>query len=84
MAIASGFTLLVAGVLAAIAPADSMLVLIIALALLGLGWGIWGSAFWDSCSTIELRYALTCRRYSFTTAYPHRYLVPFKIVASIS
>ncbi|MGG3450486.1 MFS transporter [Domibacillus aminovorans] len=38
MAIASGFTLLVAGVLAAIAPADSMLVLIIALALLGLGW----------------------------------------------
>lgn len=38
MAIASGVTLLAAGVLAAVAPADSMLVLIIALALLGLGW----------------------------------------------
>lgn len=38
MAIASGATLLAAGVLAAVAPADSMLVLIIALILLGLGW----------------------------------------------
>ncbi len=38
MAIASGFTLLAAGVLAAVAPAHSMLALIIALALLGLGW----------------------------------------------
>lgn len=38
MAIASGFTLLAAGILAAFAPADSMLVLMIALALLGLGW----------------------------------------------
>lgn len=38
MGIASGATLLAAGVLAAVAPADSMLVLIIALALLGLGW----------------------------------------------
>ncbi|PGZ97383.1 MFS transporter [Bacillus pseudomycoides] len=38
MAIASGATLLAAGVLAAVAPADSMLVLIIALTLLGLGW----------------------------------------------
>ncbi|CAG9613430.1 Riboflavin transporter RfnT [Bacillus rhizoplanae] len=38
MAIASGTTLLAAGVLAAVAPADSMLVLIIALILLGLGW----------------------------------------------
>jgi MFS family permease len=38
MAIAAGATLLAAGVLASIAPADSMLVLIIALALLGLGW----------------------------------------------
>ncbi|MFC0270437.1 MFS transporter [Metabacillus herbersteinensis] len=38
MAIASGATLLAAGVLSAVAPADSMLVLIIALALLGLGW----------------------------------------------
>ncbi|WP_374702642.1 MFS transporter [Bacillus sp. V33-4] len=38
MAIASGATLLVAGILTAVAPADSTLVLIIALALLGLGW----------------------------------------------
>lgn len=38
MAIASGVTLLAAGVLAAVAPADSLLVLTIALALLGLGW----------------------------------------------
>ncbi|WP_312476284.1 MFS transporter [Neobacillus sp.] len=40
MAIASSVTLLAAGVIAAIAPADSMLLLIIALALLGLGWNI--------------------------------------------
>ncbi|WCN37484.1 MFS transporter [Aneurinibacillus uraniidurans] len=38
MAVASGATLLAAGVLAAVAPADSMLALTIALALLGLGW----------------------------------------------
>ncbi|WP_422392307.1 MFS transporter [Niallia oryzisoli] len=38
MAIASSITLLAAGVMAAIAPADSMFVLIIALSLLGLGW----------------------------------------------
>ncbi|MBS4201711.1 MFS transporter [Bacillus sp. FJAT-49732] len=38
MAIASGVTLLAAGVTAAIAPAHSMLVLIIALSLLGIGW----------------------------------------------
>jgi MFS family permease len=38
MSIASGATLLAAGLLAASAPADSMLVLIIALSLLGLGW----------------------------------------------
>jgi MFS family permease len=38
MAIASGATLLAAGVLAACAPPDSMLFLIIALVLLGLGW----------------------------------------------
>jgi MFS family permease len=38
MAIASGATLLTAGILAAFAPADSMLGLIIALSLLGLGW----------------------------------------------
>lgn len=38
MVAASSFTLLAAGVLAAFAPTDSMLVLTIALALLGLGW----------------------------------------------
>lgn len=38
MAIASGVTLLAAGILAAVAPGDSMVVLMIALALLGLGW----------------------------------------------
>lgn len=38
MSIAAGVILLAAGILAAVAPADSMLVLIIALALLGLGW----------------------------------------------
>jgi MFS family permease len=38
MSIASGATLLTAGIVAAFAPADSILVLIIALALLGVGW----------------------------------------------
>ncbi|WP_458414861.1 MFS transporter [Schinkia sp. CFF1] len=38
MAIASAITLLASGILAAIGPADSMVVLITALALLGLGW----------------------------------------------
>ncbi|EKN67608.1 putative permease [Neobacillus bataviensis LMG 21833] len=38
MAIAAGGTLLAAGIFAAIAPGDSMLFLIIALSLLGLGW----------------------------------------------
>jgi MFS family permease len=38
MAIASGITLLSAGVLAAASPADSMFLLTTALALLGLGW----------------------------------------------
>jgi len=38
MAIAAGVTLLAAGVVAAIAPADSVGVLVLALALLGLGW----------------------------------------------
>jgi len=38
MTIASGATLLLSGLLAAIAPGDSLLLLIIALALLGLGW----------------------------------------------
>lgn len=38
MAIASGITLLLAGLTSAFAPADSMHLLIIALSLLGLGW----------------------------------------------
>ncbi|MEC1550137.1 MFS transporter [Bacillus rugosus] len=38
MAIASGTTLLLAGLMAAFAPADSMVFLVIALSLLGLGW----------------------------------------------
>lgn len=38
MAIASGVTLLLAGVVAALAPSDSLTVLIVALSLLGLGW----------------------------------------------
>jgi MFS family permease len=40
MSYASGVTLLLAGILAAAAPADSMPLLIVALALLGLGWNI--------------------------------------------
>ncbi|MCS1393460.1 MFS transporter [Lysinibacillus boronitolerans] len=38
MSIASGITLLLAGVVAAFAPSDSMVLLIMALSLLGLGW----------------------------------------------
>lgn len=38
MAIAAGVTLLAAGVLAAIAPGESMTLLTLALILLGLGW----------------------------------------------
>ncbi|PRS01505.1 MFS transporter [Bacillus atrophaeus] len=38
MSIASGFTLLSAGLVAALAPSDSMILLVIALSLLGLGW----------------------------------------------
>ncbi|MBQ4898019.1 MFS transporter [Paenibacillus sp. Marseille-P2973] len=38
MAIASGVTLLLAGIVAALASADSMVQLILALSLLGLGW----------------------------------------------
>lgn len=38
MAIASGTTLLLAGLIAAFAPGDSMVLLVIALSLLGLGW----------------------------------------------
>jgi len=40
VAVASGATLLVAGVLAAVAPGESLVVLTIALALLGLGWNL--------------------------------------------
>ncbi|QBG58561.1 MFS transporter [Bacillus amyloliquefaciens] len=38
MSIASGLTLLLAGLLAALAPTDSIILLVIALSLLGLGW----------------------------------------------
>ncbi|WP_088012730.1 MFS transporter [Gottfriedia acidiceleris] len=38
MSIAAGSTLLLAGVLAASAPSDSMILLVVALSLLGLGW----------------------------------------------
>ncbi|TYS46808.1 MFS transporter [Bacillus infantis] len=38
MACASGITLLASGILAAMAPGDSMISLLIALALLGIGW----------------------------------------------
>lgn len=40
VAVASGATLLVAGVLAGVAPGESLVVLTIALALLGLGWNL--------------------------------------------
>lgn len=40
MAIASGVTLLLAGIVAALAPADSLGLLILALTLLGLGWNV--------------------------------------------
>ncbi len=40
MAIASGVTLLAAGVVAALAPGDSMVLLTVALVLLGLGWNL--------------------------------------------
>ncbi|MGD9987306.1 MFS transporter [Pseudonocardia sp.] len=40
VAVASGVTLLAAGVLAAVAPGESLVVLTIALALLGVGWNL--------------------------------------------
>jgi MFS family permease len=40
MSIASGITLLLAGLIAAFAPGDSMVLMVIALSLLGLGWNI--------------------------------------------
>src|SRR5690625_7530926 len=38
MAIASGVTLLLSGVVAAIAPGDSLFLMVVALSLLGIGW----------------------------------------------
>ncbi|MEU2198682.1 MFS transporter [Isoptericola sp. NPDC019482] len=38
MAVASGVTLLLAGITGAVAPGDSMVLLVLSLALLGLGW----------------------------------------------
>jgi MFS family permease len=58
MAIASAITLLLAGLTAAIAPADSILVLIIALSLLGLGWNfglISGTALILDSTTLSTR-----------------------------
>lgn len=40
MSIAAGLTLLASGIMAAVAPGDSMFVLTVALALLGLGWNL--------------------------------------------
>jgi MFS family permease len=40
MAIASGATLLLAGLIAALAPGESMVLLVVALSLLGLGWNL--------------------------------------------
>ncbi|QFF98037.1 MFS transporter [Psychrobacillus glaciei] len=40
MTIASGATLMAAGIVSAVAPGDSLVVLIIALSLLGLGWNL--------------------------------------------
>ncbi|KTD86822.1 MFS transporter [Paenibacillus etheri] len=58
MAIASAVTLLLAGLTAAIAPADSLFVLIIALSLLGLGWNfglISGTALILDSTTLSTR-----------------------------
>lgn len=38
MAVSSGITLLLAGLISAFAPGDSMILMVIALSLLGLGW----------------------------------------------
>ncbi|MDO3412405.1 MFS transporter [Saccharibacillus sp. CPCC 101409] len=58
MSYASGVTLLLAGLLAAFAPGDSMTLLIVALALLGLGWNfglISGTAAIVDATTPETR-----------------------------
>jgi MFS family permease len=58
MALASGGTLLLAGLLAATAPDDSVLVLALALALLGLGWNfglVAGTAIVTDAVPLETR-----------------------------
>lgn len=58
MAYASGMTLLVATLLAALAPADNLTLLVTALALLGLGWNfglISGTALIVDATTIDNR-----------------------------
>lgn len=56
MAMASAVTLLLAGVVAALAPTDSMVLLIVALSLLGIGWNfglISGTALIVDSTTIS-------------------------------
>lgn len=58
MAIASGVTLFFAGIVAAFAPADSLLLLIVGLVLLGIGWNfglISGTAILVDATTPETR-----------------------------
>ncbi|WP_433942949.1 MFS transporter [Paenibacillus sp. SN-8-1] len=58
MSYASGVTLLLAGLLAAFAPGDSMILMVLALALLGLGWNfglISGTATIVDATTPETR-----------------------------
>jgi MFS family permease len=58
MAVASGGTLLAAGLLAASAPDDSVVLLALALALLGLGWNfglVSGSAIITDAAPLETR-----------------------------
>ncbi|UTT42866.1 MFS transporter [Exiguobacterium aurantiacum] len=58
MAIASGMTLFLAGVVAAFAPADSLFFLIVGLVLLGVGWNfglISGTAILVDATTTETR-----------------------------
>lgn len=58
MAIASGVTLFLAGVVAAFAPADSLFFLIVGLVLLGIGWNfglISGTAILIDATTTETR-----------------------------
>ncbi len=58
MAVAAGTTLLLAGVVGAAAPGDSLVLLVLALVLLGLGWNfglISGTALVVSCTAVEER-----------------------------